>query len=137
MTDETTPPTDSSSDRTDLLDLVRARMKDLGVSARALAIKIIDPEDPDAGPVWSRPTCANFLTGKPVKPPKLPELRALASALDLPLRDVQNAAAAQYFGMDAVYSPDGKGRALLHRIKNLSPEDQQKVQAFIDDLPDS
>lgn len=133
MTDERPPPTE----RTDLADLVRDRMAANNISLRTLAAAAIDPEDPQAGPLWTRSTLANLLVGGRVKPPRVPELRALAAGIALPLRSVQDAAAAQFFGMDAVYSPDEEVRTMVHHIAKLSPEDRRKIQALIDEFRNS
>ncbi|MFE0039464.1 XRE family transcriptional regulator [Streptomyces sp. NPDC059015] len=131
MTDKTTPPP-IAPERTDLADLVRDRMAELGIGLRPLAAASIDPENPAAGPLWTRPTIQKFLSGGKIKAPGPAELRALAAALQLPLRDVQDAAAAQYFGMDALYSSDGTVRAMVHDFEALSPEDRQKVIALME-----
>ncbi|MDI9885879.1 XRE family transcriptional regulator [Streptomyces sp. HNM0645] len=132
MTDRTTPPP-TSTERTDLADLVRDRMAELGIGLRPLAAASIDPENPAGGPLWTRPTLQNFLGDrKRIKAPGPAELRALAAALQLPLRDVQDAAAAQFFGMDALYSPDESVRAMVRNFEALGPEDRQKVIALME-----
>ncbi|TFE42471.1 XRE family transcriptional regulator [Streptomyces sp. ICN441] len=132
MVDETPPPTDSSEERTDLADLVRDRTAELGISVRALAAACIDPKEPEAGPLWTRSTLGNLLAGERVKPPRIPELRALAEGLKVPLLRVQDAAAAQFFGMDSVYSRDRKVRATVPGFNDLSPEDQRKVVELVE-----
>ena len=132
MIDETTSSTDSSEERVDLADLVRARMAEERLSVRALAAACVDPKDPDVGPLWTRSTLGNLLAGERVKPPRLPELRALAAGLNLPLRRIQDAAAAQFFGMDSVYSDDETVRAIVPHLDGMSPEDIRKIQALIE-----
>ncbi|WP_406000743.1 XRE family transcriptional regulator [Streptomyces sp. NBC_00829] len=132
MTDEATPHADSSEERADLSHLVRERMAENRISLRALAAACIDPEDRDTGPLWTRGTLGNLLAGERVKPPRLPELRALAAGLRVPLRVIQDAAAAQFFGMDSVYSEDAQVRAMVHGFEDLSPEDRRKVLAIIE-----
>ncbi|MFE3657306.1 XRE family transcriptional regulator [Streptomyces sp. NPDC059165] len=134
MADETTPPTDSTRERTDLADLVRARMEELGIALRPLAAASIDPENPDAGPLWTHPTLANLINGARVKPPRLPELRALAAGLRLPLRDLQDAAAAEYFGIVAVYTDDRQARVLLRHFDQLSDADRAKIVKIAEDF---
>ncbi|MFF8290471.1 hypothetical protein ACF068_14750 [Streptomyces sp. NPDC016309] len=134
MTDETTRPTGSSGRRTDLADLVRARVDELGVSVRALAARCIDPEpelqpaeERNHGPLWTRGTLQNLINGERVKAPGAAELRALAAGLRLNVRLLQDAAAAQYFDRDAVYTPDERVRTMIYHFEELSEEDQVKV----------
>lgn len=132
MTGETKLPTDSSEERTDLADLVRAQMAELGIGLRPLAAASIDPEDPASGPLWTRGTLSNLLAGERVKAPRLPELRALSAALRLPLRAVQDAAGAQFFGIDTVYAEDQQTRVLLQHFDQLSEADRAKVIAMVE-----
>lgn len=118
--------------RTDLSDLVRDRRAELALSLRKLADKCVDPEDPTAGPKWKFGVIDRLEKGQPVIPPQLPELRALAAGLQLPLALLQEAAAAQFFGMDTVWSEDRSARTLVHQFQAMTPEDQAKVRALIE-----
>lgn len=119
--------------RTDFTDLVRARMADLNFGSRTLAAACIDPEDPDAGPLWTRSTLDNLLNGRRIKPPEFPQLRALAVGLQVHITVVQEAAGAQFLGIDSVWSQDGKARALVLGFREMTPEDQAKVLALIEE----
>jgi hypothetical protein len=134
MTDETTRPTGSSGRRTDFADLVKARVEELGISVRALAAQCVDPEpelqpegERNEGPLWTRGTLQNLINGERVKAPGAAELRALAAGLRLNVRALQDAAAAQYFDRDAVYTPDERVRTMIYHFEELSEEDQVKV----------
>lgn len=122
---------EGTADRTDLTDLVRTRMEELGYSIRSLADACVDPEDPGAGPFWRRGTLDNLIKGVPIKAPSLPQLRALAAGLRLPLGRVQEAAGAQFFGIDTVWSDDEQLRALVHGYREMSPDDQARVRAIV------
>jgi hypothetical protein len=111
----------------DLSVLVRQRMDELGRSFRTLADACIDPEDPEAGPLWKRTTLDALSKGQRIKAPDFPQLRALAAGLEVPLSRVQEAAGAQFLGIDTVWSADGKVRALVEGFREMSPEDQEKV----------
>ncbi|NXY93478.1 XRE family transcriptional regulator [Streptomyces sp. BR123] len=130
MADETPRPADSRATRTDLADLAQARMAELALSYRSLAASCVDPEEPQGGPLWTRGTLQNLINGK-IKAPGPAELRALAAGLDLPLRVVQDAAAAQYFDLDPVYGADQKVRAVVRHLADLSAEDLAKVEQLI------
>lgn len=119
--------------RTDFTDLVRARMADLNLGSRTLAAACIDPEDPDAGPLWTRSTLDNLLNGRRIKPPEFPQLRALAVGLQVHITLVQEAAGSQFLGIDSVWSQDGKARALVLGFREMTPEDQAKVLALIEE----
>ncbi|WP_405924831.1 hypothetical protein [Streptomyces sp. NBC_00035] len=115
--------------RTDLSDLVDGRIKELGLSFRSLAAICIDPEAKEGagGPLWTRSTLDRLSKGLPITPPDFPQLRALASALQLPRGLVQEAAGSQFLGIDTIWSEDGKVRALVHEFREMEPDDQEKV----------
>jgi transcriptional regulator with XRE-family HTH domain len=117
-----------SQRRTDLSDLVRNRRAELGLSLRRLADRCIDPEDQQAGPLWKFQVINRLEKGLPIIPPQLPELRALAAGLDVPLGLVKEAAGSQFFGIDTVWSDDHSTRAMVHDYQAMGPEDQQKVR---------
>lgn len=122
---------DTGAPRTDLTDLVCQRKEELGISFRTLAEACVDPEDPESGPLWKRTTLDALSKGQRIKAPDFPELRALAAGLQVPLSRVQEAAGAQFLGIDTVWSADGQVRALVEGFREMSPEDQAKVLALM------
>jgi hypothetical protein len=121
--------------RTDLADLVATRIADLGLSYRRLADLCVDPEadtEEDAKP-WARGTLENLLRGRRITAPTLPMLRALAVGLELNLGQIQEAAGAQFLGIDTVWSEDKQARALVIGFREMGPEDQAKVLALIEE----
>lgn len=123
---------DGETSRTDLSDLVDAQMKVLGYGSRTLAAACVDPKAPERGPLWTRGTLDHLRQGQRIKAPDLPQLRALAAGLGMPLGAVQEAAGSQFFGIDTVWSDDHGVRALIHGYRDMSPEDQEKVQSLIE-----
>jgi len=117
--------------RTDLSDLVRTRREELGQSFRVLADACIDPEAPDDGPLWGRSTLDRLSKGLHITPPDFGQLRALAAGLQLPLGLLQEAAGAQFLGIDTVWSEDGQVRALVHEFREMDAEDQEKVRVLM------
>jgi hypothetical protein len=113
--------------RTDLGDLVRNRMEELGLGLRTLAAACIDPEDPDSGPLWTRGTIENLAKGRVIKAPTEPQLRALAAGLELPEMAVKRAAAAQFFGMTEHWNNDHDTRVLIARIEELDKEGVEEL----------
>ena len=122
-------------DRTDLSDLIQDRRDLLGLTYEDLAAACVDPEAagaPDVEPLWRRSNLHNLAQGKWVKPPSFAMLRALAVGLQVPLRAVQEAAGSQFFGIDTVWSADGKVRALVRDFDELDDEDQAKILALME-----
>ncbi|MGW1295112.1 XRE family transcriptional regulator [Streptomyces sp. NPDC002533] len=116
--------------RWDLADLVNRRKGELGLSFRKIAENAVDPVAPMAGSLWTRGTLENLAKREPVKAPSAPMLRALAAGLQVPLRLVQEAAAAQWFGVETVYDDEGdpETRLLVRRYQQMSPEDRRRLQ---------
>jgi transcriptional regulator with XRE-family HTH domain len=115
--------------RTDLSDLVRERRAELGISLVKLEERSIDPEG--EGQVKSS-WLHRLERGMPVIAPNLPQLRALAAGLDTPLRMLQDAAGAQFFGIEPRYSESGAVRALVSRWEAMTPAEQAQLQAIIE-----
>lgn len=114
-------------ERTHLSDLVRTSMEKNGQSYRALAAASIDPEDPDAGLQWRRGTVESLAKGRRIKAPTEAQLRALATALDIPHQTVVRAAAAQWLGMTEHWNEDHDTRVLIARIEELDKEGVKEV----------
>lgn len=116
--------------RTQLADLVRARKQALGLSFERLAARCVDPE------TGERPVKSSWLhrlaSGQPVIPPQLEQLRAIAAGLDVTLGTVQDAAGAQFFGIDTVWSESGESRALVRRADRLTPEQREQLMRLMD-----
>lgn len=123
MADETAP-------RTDLADLARTQMDELGLSYRRTSELAVDPEQPELGSIWSRGTLENLVKRKVIKAPGPAELRALAAALQLPLRLVQDAAAGQFFDIDTVWDDDAETRLMVRHYQSLSAEDRGRLRAI-------
>lgn len=122
-----------TDERTDLSDLVRSRRAELRLGLRGLAERCIDPENPTAGSLWTRTTLNTLETGK-IKPPRLPELRALARGLDLPLGRIQDAAGAEFFGIETAWSASGEARSMVSRAERLTPEQREQLMRLLDAL---
>ncbi|MGW3570182.1 XRE family transcriptional regulator [Streptomyces sp. NPDC000941] len=117
--------------RAHLSDLVRARRAELRLSLRALADRCVDPEA-GGGSLVKYSWIDRLEKRLPVIPPQLPELRALAAGLQLPLVMLQDAAGAQFLGIDSLRAQSGEVMALLAHAEELSPEDLAKVTAMVE-----
>jgi hypothetical protein len=115
--------------RHQLGDLVLERKEALRLSYDKLGARCVDPETgTQVGSSWLH----RIATRKPVEPPGPEQLRAMAVGLELPLRKVQDAAAAQFFGMDAIYGPDEETRTMIHHWEELTEADKAKVLALME-----
>lgn len=115
--------------RTDLSDLARDRRRALGLSYAGLGRLAIDPETDTTVPgSWFH----RLETGLPVQVPNLPRLRAIAAALDVSLGSVQDAAAAQFFGIEAAWSASGEARALVEQAGQMTPAQREQLRRFIE-----
>lgn len=120
-----------SQSRTDLSDLVRDRRAELGLSLRKLAERCVDPDNPEGSALWKFAVINRLEKRLPTIPPGLPELRALAAGLQLPLTLIQEAAGSQFFGIDTVWSQDRQTRAFVRDYRAMSPQDQERVHALM------
>lgn len=114
--------------RMDLSRLVRERRAERGLSLRKLAELCVDPEG-DGEPLWKYAVLNKLERELPIIPPQLPDLRALAAGLSLPLWQVQEAAGKQFLGIDTVWSD--AVRALVHDYESMSPEDQKRARQLM------
>ncbi len=111
--------------RTDFSDLVRERRAELGISLRELEARSVDPE---AGERAKFGWISKVEKGSSVDTPSPSLLRALAAGLQLPLRILQEAAAAQFLEMDSsLWSDDRTTRVLVARAEELTEEDRRQL----------
>lgn len=105
--------------RTDLADLVRERRAELGLSYERLGERCVDPETGTRVPhSWLH----RLETGRPVTIPQLPQLRAMAAGLALPLGQIQDAVGAQFLGLETV-NPSATVRLLMRHVEGLTEDD--------------
>lgn len=116
--------------RHQLGDLVLERKEALRLSYEKLAARCVDPETgkQSVKSSWLH----RIATRETVQAPDPAALQGMAVGLEVPLRTVHDAAGAQFFGMDSVYSPDEEVRAMVHGFEDLSPEDRRKILAIVE-----
>ncbi|MFE9845840.1 hypothetical protein [Streptomyces goshikiensis] len=115
--------------RTQLRDLVRARKAAMGLSYDKLAARCVDPV---SGVVTVKSSWLHRLaTDLPVQPPEFPVLRGLAAGMDVPLGQVQDAAGAEFFGMDVVWSSSGEARAIVEDLDRLTPLQREQLRVLL------
>ncbi|MEV5957232.1 XRE family transcriptional regulator [Streptomyces sp. NPDC051987] len=114
--------------RTDFADLVRQRRADLKISVRKLEELSVDPE---TGAQAKYGWISKVERGESTDAPAPALLRALAAGLSLPLRTLQEAAAAQYLDMQSfLWSEDHTTRVLAARIEEMTDEERQQLAAI-------
>lgn len=119
--------------RTDLSDLVRDRRAELRLSLRAVEAR--GATNPADGKPWIKYSWIDRLEkGEPVIAPQLPQLEALATALEIPLGRIKDAAGAQFFGIDVVWSESNEARALVRRADRMTPEQLDQLRRLIDTI---
>jgi hypothetical protein len=114
--------------RTDLSDLLRNRMAELGLSIRKAADATLDPRQPNEPPQYKRGTLENLLKAAGTKAPNDAQCRALAHAFQLPELAVQRAAAAQFQGLVSErWDRSDKARVLVAKIDEMTDEDLEEL----------
>lgn len=107
----------------DLLELVRSRRVELGLSYQSLAAACVDPS---SGTKASSGWLHRLETSAPVIPPSLELLGALAVGLQLPRATLQEAAAAQFFDVRVTWEMSGEAARFLGMVESL-PEGQRRA----------
>lgn len=111
--------------RTDFADLVRHRRAELDISVRKLAEQSVDPE---TGAQAKFGWISKLERGGSTEAPSAATLRALSVGLSLPLRVLQEAAAAQYLDMGSfVWSEDRTTRVLAAHIEEMTEVERQQL----------
>jgi len=111
--------------RTDFADLVRQRRAELKITVRKLEDLSVDP---DTGTQAKFGWISKLERGANTDAPSPAILRALAAGLSLPLRVLQEAAAAQYLDMKSfIWSQDRTTRVLAAHIEEMSDEERQQL----------
>lgn len=110
----------------DLLELVKARRQELGLSYQSLAAVCVDPS---TGAKALSSWLHRLETNRPVVPPSVEVLGAMAVGLQLPRARLQEAAAAQFFGVHISWEMSGEAADLLAQLA-LLPAGQR--QAAVD-----
>lgn len=107
----------------ELAQLVSARRKELGLSYQSLAAVSVDPKTATkASSGWLH----RLETGLPVIAPSADVLAALATGLDLPMSILQEAAAAQFFGLRLPREQTAEVARFVELLGSV-PEKQRKA----------
>jgi hypothetical protein len=117
-----------------LSDLVADRRAALHLSLAKLADRCVNP---DTGvQEWKIGRLLRLEKRQSVGAITPEQIRALAAGLDLPTREVQDAAGEQFFGVQTMEGQRAERvRLLVHRADRLSLEDVDRLIAIADALP--
>jgi transcriptional regulator with XRE-family HTH domain len=126
-----TDPTRNPERRTDLAELIRARRAELGESLDTFAAKAVDSE---SGARVTRGWIYRLETGETVTPPVFEELRALARAAGYPVERLQDAAGAQFHGVDPLKSGSSEAKAYVRKLDRLPADQRERLLRLIDTL---
>lgn len=116
--------------RTQLRDLVRERRAELGLSYERLAARCVDAESREQTVKGS--WLHRLESGERVTPPDVSQLRGLAAGLEVPLGRIQDAAGAEFFGMDIVWSKSEEARAWVERADKMTPKQREQLMRLLD-----
>jgi hypothetical protein len=122
----------ATGDRTQFRDIVVQRKEELGLGYERLAARCIDPESGEQTVKGS--WLHRLATGETVEAPRYEMLRGLAAGLGLPVGMLQDAAGAQFFGSDPVFSESAEVRAFLADADRLTPVQRAAIRALMRSL---
>ncbi|MEU5426929.1 XRE family transcriptional regulator [Streptomyces olivoreticuli] len=111
-----------------LSDLVKERRAELRLSLKAIQDRTAGP---DGEAVVKKGWVHRLETRQPVIPPQIPDLKALARALELPFGRLQDAAGAQFLGIDTVWTASGEARALVEQVERYTPEQREQLARLL------
>ncbi|MBK3555672.1 helix-turn-helix domain-containing protein [Streptomyces sp. MBT56] len=126
---ENRPDAEAGAETTEFADLIRERRAALGLSLSAFEKRSIDPI---TGTQVKSGWVYRLETGESVIPPRTAQLRALREATGLPLHQLQDAAAAQFFGIERVWAESGEASALVRRTEKLTEDQREQLLRLID-----
>lgn len=122
----------ATGERSQLRNIVVQRKEEIGLGYERLAARCIDPE---SGKQTVKSSWLHRLvTGENVEPPKYEMLRGMAAGLDIPVSVLQDAASAQFFGADKVFSESAEAQAFLEDADRLTAAQREAIRALMKSL---
>ncbi|MEU2316612.1 hypothetical protein ABZ588_21530 [Streptomyces althioticus] len=134
MTASATAPDPGTATQPSPLDALSQLIQealDQGDSYGRLAERAIDPE---SGETVSKPYLQRVVKNPPANPPTPPMMRAIAAALRIPVRRVQEAAAKQWLQYEAteLAGYDAEVRIIVGHLAGKSPEELRRWRYMIE-----
>ncbi|HSE05912.1 MAG TPA: hypothetical protein VLK35_17320 [Methylomirabilota bacterium] len=124
--------TRATNGRTQFRDLVVQRKEEIGLGYERLAARCVDPESGEQTVKGS--WLHRLVTGENVEPPSYEMLRGMAAGLDVPVGVLQDAAGAQFFGAEPVFSESAEARAFLEDADRLTSAQRAAIRALMRSL---
>lgn len=122
----------ATGERSELRNIVVQRKEELGLGYQRLAARCIDPE---SGEQTVRSSWLHRLaTGEAVESPSYEMLRGMAAGLEVSVGVLQDAASAQFFGVQKVFSESAQGQAFLRDADRLTPAQREAIRALMRSL---
>lgn len=122
----------AAEERTQLRDIVVERKEALGLSYERLAARCVNPQ---TGQQTVKSSWLHRLaTGKPVEAPDYEALVGMAEGLDVIVGVLQDAASAQFFGVQKVFSESAEGQAFLQDADKLTAEQREAIRRLMRSL---
>lgn len=122
----------AAGERTQFRDIVVQRKEELGLGYERLAARCIDPVK---GQQTVKSSWLHRLaTGETVEPPKVEMLRGMEAGLGVPLAVLQDAASAEFFGAQKVFSESAEAQAFLEDADRLTPAQRAAIRALMKSL---
>lgn len=122
----------AAQQRTQFRDIVVERKDALGLSYVKLAARCLHPESGEqtVKHAWLH----RVATGQPVEAPDYDMLLGMSEGLQVPIDVLQDAASAQFFGTQKVFSETAHGRAFLEDADRLTPAQREAIRALMRSL---
>jgi hypothetical protein len=118
--------------RTQFRDVVVERKNALNLSYAKLAVRCIHP---DTGVQTVKDSWLHRVaTGEPVQAPDFDMLLGMAAGLEVDVDVLQDAASAQFFGAQKVFTESAEAKAFLEDADRLTPTQREAVQALMRSL---
>ncbi|MGJ5831351.1 hypothetical protein [Streptomyces ossamyceticus] len=122
----------ATSGRTQFRDIVARRKEEIGLGYERLAARCVDPESGEQTVKGS--WLHRLVTGENVEPPSYEMLRGMEAGLGVPVGVLQDAASAQFFGSEPVFSESAEARAFLADADRLTPTQREAIRALMRSL---
>jgi hypothetical protein len=121
-----------AAQRTQFRDIVVERKETLGLSYVKLAAQCLHPDtgEQTVKHAWLH----RVATGQPVEAPDYDMLLGMSAGLRVPVDELQDAASAQFFGTQKVFSETAHGRAFLEDADRLTSAQREAIRALMRSL---
>ncbi|MEV0525980.1 hypothetical protein AB0I66_21325 [Streptomyces sp. NPDC050439] len=121
-----------ATQRTQFRDIVVARKEALNLSYAKLAARCIHP---DTGVQTVKDSWLHRVaTGETVQAPDFDMLLGMAEGMEVDIDVLQDAASAQFFGSQKVFTESAEAKAFLEDADRLTPAQREAVQALMRSL---